>query len=130
MSDESLKNGEKTYLDENGLFKEGNPGGGRPKGSVSFKNQLDKALKSIAENSDGEFASVDEVVNAVMKKAVEEAKKGNFQYFKDIMDRTHGKAPDTIIHKGGLFSSDKLKIEIVDEPSDKQETEPSAEPTE
>ncbi len=55
MSEEPIKNEDKTkaeeYLDPvTGRFKEGNPGGGRPKGSISIKDLVRKHLEENPED--------------------------------------------------------------------------------
>lgn len=53
MTEDTNKNEGKTpeneYLDRRGKFKEGNPGGGRPKGSVSITTALKQELNKIVD---------------------------------------------------------------------------------
>lgn len=37
---------------------------------------------------------------------------------KEVTDRTEGKSPQTLVHEGGFFSTDKLIIEVVDAKED------------
>ena len=47
MTEETNKNAENRYTDpETGKFKEGNPGGGRPKGSISIKDRIRQFLQN------------------------------------------------------------------------------------
>ena len=74
----------------------GNPKG-RPKGSGSVTTCIRRLLNEGFGNKD--------IADELAKAAVKHAMKGNFQYFKEIVDRTDGKMPDTVIGDG--------KIEIV-----------------
>ena len=67
----------------------GNPQGRRK----SFAILFDKAIKKIAEEED--ISKLD-VEIALVRKAVTEAKKGNFNFYKDIIDRVHGKPKERI----------------------------------
>lgn len=64
----------------------GNPGG-RPKG-VS----LTALLREAMEQPDGETTVAQELVNM----AIREAKAGNFQFFKEVLDRVDGKVIDKV----------------------------------
>lgn len=47
--------------------------------------------------------------------------------FQEVADRSEGKAPQTINHEGGFFSSDVMKLVIVDERTEtEQETTPDS----
>jgi hypothetical protein len=65
----------------------GNPMG-RPKGSKNFSTKFKQAVEVIAKS---EEKSVDEAMLEIFKTAYDQAKKGNFNYFKDLMDRVYGK---------------------------------------
>lgn len=74
-------------------FKKGVSGNleGRPKGSVSaktFSKTFDKAINKIAQS--GKIKLDDPEVELVTKGIIE-ALKGNYQFWKDIMDRLYGK---------------------------------------
>ena len=98
MSD--LNNNSKKIVarDENGRLKKGvilNPTG-RPKGSPNWTTILDRALKKIA---DAEGLDPEDIEVDLALKAIAEAKKGKYQYHKDILDRKYGQAEQkTDIH--------------------------------
>ena len=82
-----------------GQFVVGNELGGKTKGSQDFKTLFHKAIKKIAED---EKIDIDSVEIAIVKKAIEKAKKGDFKFYKDITDRAYGKAQDQLdITSGG-----------------------------
>ena len=88
-------NVEKSYTDPvTGKFVVGNPGGGRPLGSPNFKTDFDTAIKEIAELNN---ITESEAKQVLIKKAWSQAKDGDFPYYKDIMDRYYGKAPQPIV---------------------------------
>ena len=66
---------------------------GNYKRRKSFATLFDKAIKKIAEEED--ISKLD-VEIALIRKAVTEAKKGNFNFYKDIIDRVHGKPKERI----------------------------------
>ena len=72
-------------------FKKGQSGNpnGKPKGTKSFSTLFDEVIKKIAKE---EKISPNSAEMALFEKAYSEAKKGNFNYFKDIMDRRFGQA--------------------------------------
>lgn len=84
---EAIKNVEKTYTDpETGKFVEGNPGGGRPKGSgISITTEIKKKL---AEVPPGQKASYLELLIArIMKQAISD---GDQQMIKQIWNYIDG----------------------------------------
>ena len=83
-----------------GQFVVGNTlGGQKPEGSLNFTTLFKKAIKKIAED---ENIDIDSIELAIVKKAIDKAKKGDFRFFKDLMDRTRGKAQDQLdITSGG-----------------------------
>lgn len=70
-------------------FKKGQSGNpnGKPKGAKSFSTLFDIAIRKIAQE---EKISPNDAEMALFERAYLEAKKGNFNYFKDIMDRRFG----------------------------------------
>jgi len=98
-------NGKRTeeHRDQLGRFEEGNPGGGRPKGSVSFKTKWEKFITKIAEKNELLPEDIDEQLLAV---AYKKAKAGDYQFYRDIHDRVHGK-PQQDIELGG-----EVKVQI------------------
>lgn len=86
----TLNNGEITVRDPNsGRFLEGNPGGGRPKGSKNFATLFNVALEKTAISHD--MTSEDILVSLIVV-AIKRAQAGEFRFFRDIMDRLYGKA--------------------------------------
>lgn len=83
---------EKSWTDPiTGKFKEGNPGGGRPKGAKSFETDFNEAVKEIAELNK---ITPSEARKILFKVAFSEARKGNYNFYKDTIDRIYGKALD------------------------------------
>lgn len=82
--------------DEKGRFPKGVSGNpdGKPPGTPNFKTDFDTAVKEIAELNN---ITESEAKQVLIKKAYAEAKGGNFPYYKDIMDRYYGKAPQPLI---------------------------------
>ena len=103
-------NGEKTGKDpETGQFTEGNQfGEGRPKGSKNFDTIFEAAIRKIVEEKK---INIDDPEREMVIKAVIEALKGNYAYFRDLMDRKYGKATENIDIKGEVQS----KIISIDE---------------
>lgn len=113
-----------------GGFKENpqniNPGG-RPKNEQRFSywlqffkdmkfGELEKyrETKPFSEMYTAELAAYNRVMNAIT----------NFEEYKDLADRTEGKAKQLIENTGGFFSTDTLKIEILnDKPLEKEDIE-------
>lgn len=94
---------------EPGKFKPGNPGGGRPKGSLSLKERLDKYInldtKVVMPNGTITDKSVmDSVVLAMLAKA----RKGDVAAANLILDRYYGKQSDKL----QLTGKDDAPIEI------------------
>ena len=76
-------------------FKPGQSGNlkGRPKGSKNFSTLFKEAIKKIAkENKITELQAEQDLII----KAYREAKKGNFSFYRDIMDRVYGKPQEKI----------------------------------
>lgn len=44
--------------------------------------------------------------------------------FKEVADRTEGRAPQTLIHEGGFFATTRLEIEVVDDTYQEVAAEP------
>lgn len=94
MEEEPVNNGKKVERNPDGTIKSGvlNPSG-RPKESRNFSTIYRDALKKIAEAQNLEEAQIE--ADLVIK-AINEAKKGKFQYHKDIFDRVYGQAEEQI----------------------------------
>jgi hypothetical protein len=72
-------------------FKKGQ--GGRPKGARNYKVLLREALIEV-----GKALKLgkepDKVLVEIVKRGIAQALKGNYSFYKDILDRLYGKAPD------------------------------------
>ena len=101
MSEDPNKNGVKSELQDpiTGKFIEGNPGGGRPVGKKNFETEMEEAIV--------EFAKLNNLTPAQVKlriylKGAKSALDGEYNFYRDFMDRKHGKAKDSLdITTGG-----------------------------
>jgi hypothetical protein len=67
----------------------GNPAG-RPKGSMNYKTLFREAYVAIAKDLKlGK--DPDTLLVEILKRGIKEALKGNYSFYKDIMDRLYGK---------------------------------------
>lgn len=100
--EENDKNLGKTYTDPiTGKFVKGNPGGGRPLGSLDFKTKFEIFLNKLAKQNDMSPQEIDEQLFAV---AYKKAKEGDYQFWRDVHDRVYGKPlqkQETDITSGG-----------------------------
>jgi hypothetical protein len=104
------ENVEKTFTDEEtGKFKPGNPGGGRPKGSLSFATKWRKFVAKVAESEGKTPEEIDEELYSV---AMRKAKDGDYQFYRDIHDRVYGKPQQSV--------DVTTKGESMGQPSDEQ----------
>lgn len=86
MSEETIINEEKTYTDpETGKFVKGNPGGGRPKGSISVVSAIKKKLEECPEGKEKTYLHY--LVEKIMKKAIVD---DDVAMIKDIINRVDG----------------------------------------
>ena len=87
---------------------------GKPVGTRSFTSDFDSVIEEIAKANN---ITNSEARKILIKKAYNEAKDGNFQYYKDLVERVYGKMPDKldleanlktiIINKSGENSNDQ-----------------------
>ena len=70
----------------------GNPKG-KPVGTRSFTTDFDEVVSEIAKANK---ITNSEARKILIKKAYSEAKDGNFQYYKDLVERVYGKVQDNI----------------------------------
>jgi len=89
------KNGEKSeyQVEPGGQFKEGNPGGGRPKGSQSFSTLYKKAIANIAKSKG---ITPEDFEVQLVTQAITKGFNGDRSFYADTMDRVHGKAPQVL----------------------------------
>lgn len=93
-----LNNGGKTGKDGKGKFIEGNTfGEGRPLGRKNFGTIFDEAIKRIVEEKK---INISDPEIEMVTKAIVEALKGNYAYYRDTMDRKYGR-PSQPIELGG-----------------------------
>lgn len=98
---------------EDGTFKKGVSGNpdGRPAGQRDYKTIYKEALQSIAESDleildDWDVESAKDVEIELLKTGIKSALAGDINFYKDVMNRIHGKPTD---HKD--ITSDGEKIE-------------------
>ena len=106
-----IKSGEKTDKDPiTGKFlpnNNANPAG-RPVGTRNFQTDFDEVVEEIAKANN---ITNSEARKILIKKAYSEAKDGNFQYYKDLVERVYGKVPDNLNVIGEITS----KVISIDE---------------
>lgn len=91
---EPIQNDEKRWTDPiTGKFYVGNPGGGRPKGSLSVVEEIKKQLQEIAEDDPEKKQKLVLLVRKVLTKAIND---GDTSMIKDIIDRVDGKPTQPI----------------------------------
>jgi len=100
-------NGEKTVdRDAGGKFIEGNPGGGRPKGSYSIVTLIKKKAQELyPSDTDKQKTYGDKVVEEMFKRALADS---DLSAIKDIVDRIDGKA----VQKNEVSTPDGIKVVI------------------
>mgnify|MGYP006055707927 CR=1 FL=1 len=78
-----------TYTDPvTGKFVKGNPGGGRPNGSLDFKTKFYKVIDKLAEQNN---LTPEEVEEQILLVGYKKAKDGDYSFYRDLMDRIHGR---------------------------------------
>ena len=77
-------------------FKKGQSGNplGKPAGLKNFETDFLEAVKKIA---DANKITRAEAMEILLRKAYSEAKNGQFNFYKDIMDRLYGKVAEKLI---------------------------------
>ena len=95
-------------------FKKGQ--GGRPKGVMNYRNRFLKAATLVAEALKlGK--EPDAVELEIVKRGIIQALKGNYSFYKDILDRLYGQAKQTI------ETEEKRVLVLIDEEeNEKQKT--------
>ncbi len=83
--------------------------GGREKGITNFKTDFDEVVEEIAKANNISFSDARKIL---LKKAYSEAKNGQFNFYKDIIDRYYGKAEDNLKLTGDLII--QISKEIAD----------------
>lgn len=72
----------------------GNPNG-RPKGQRNYATIYREALIKLAEINGKE---ADELENEMVQKAIAAARKGDYRFYKDLLDRLYGSATQKVDH--------------------------------
>jgi len=85
----------KSGIDNLTPFKKGESGNpdGRPKGQRNYKTIYREALIKLGELKG---KTPDELEEALLSKAITKGLKGDFAFYKDVMDRIHNKATQPI----------------------------------
>lgn len=83
-------------------------GGTKPKGARSWNTVFEEAIRKIAKEKK---LKIDDPEVEMVVTAVTRALKGNYNYFKDIMDRRYGKPKEPIEIESKL---EKIIVEIVE----------------
>lgn len=107
------------------------PGGWKKEGSISYQYNflirlnVEQFKLWLSENPEKERTVAQDIAyNAVINS------RKDLKYLQEITDRTEGKAPQTISHEGGFFSTNELKIITVDERAEvESETDSDTETT-
>ena len=87
-SEPALNNGEKKERDERGRFLPGWPGGGKTLGSTHYRTDFRRAIQKIAKANK---ITPEETMDILHRAGYNQAKDGNFQYYKEIVDRIYGR---------------------------------------
>lgn len=101
--------------DEKGRLVKGTPPGpGRPVGTRNFQTDFDEVVEEIAKANN---ITNSEARKILIKKAYSEAKDGNFQYYKDLVERVYGKVPDRldaeVSFAEGLTLEEQIKLKAL-----------------
>lgn len=91
-----IRNGDKLERNPDGTIKSGvlNPNG-RPKGSEDFKTKFYKVIDKLAKQND---LTPDEIEEQLLLVGYKKAKDGDYSFYRDLMDRIHGKPQQSIDH--------------------------------
>lgn len=65
---------------------------GRPVGADGFKTIFEKALKQVAALNK---IDPDDLYAQIIAKGIAQARSGDYRFYKDLLDRLHGKSKDT-----------------------------------
>ena len=121
MSEESNKNDNKTteYLDpETKKFKEGNPGGGRPKGAgISITTEIKKKLGEIPEGQKATYLQL--LINRIMKQAIQD---GDQQMITKIWNYVDGMPKQPLEHSGEIDTILRVELTKINENNTTPET--------
>lgn len=94
MEEKSDNNGEITGKDPiNGRFLPGNKLGGKTPGSKDYLTLYWEAITKIANDNQ---TTPEDMEGRLYRKGVAEAITGDYRFYKDVLDRKHGTAPQVI----------------------------------
>lgn len=84
-----IRNGDKLERNPDGTIKSGvlNPNG-RPKGSEDFKTKFYKVIDKLAKQNN---ITAEEVEEQLLLVGYKKAKDGDYSFYRDLMDRIHGR---------------------------------------
>src|SRR3990172_8042200 len=103
MNDEANKNAVKRYNEPGRKgFLEGNPGGGRPKGSLSLTTILKKKLEELGKDKEGQELAKTNAELLIERIVGEAIAKGNDQQIKNILQYLEGMPKQPIEHSGEM----------------------------
>lgn len=121
MGKKQIKSKEKGKEEGYGVNNNLTPGGpGRPPGQKNYSTIYWEALEKLAESND---KSAEEIHLEILQKGILEARKGNYRFYKDVLDREHGTATQKTEIKGQLVPNN-ITVEFHDfteETNDKAE---------
>lgn len=82
-------------------FREGESGNpnGRPKGQKNYSTLYREALIKLAELND---STPDELELDIIKKGLTSARKGDYRFYKDVLDRLHGQPTKKLEFDGNV----------------------------
>jgi hypothetical protein len=102
--------GNKQERNPDGTFPKGVSGNpkGKPKGTESFSTKFYKVIDKLAKQND---LTPDEIEEQLILVGYKKAKDGDYQFYKDLHDRIHGKAPQTINLDADIHTDDGLTKE-------------------
>lgn len=109
-SEKLARNSGEIAREPNGQLKKGvvlNPNG-RPKGSLDFKTKWERMVNKIATQNN---LSPEEIDEQLLLVGYKKAKDGDYSFYRDAMDRIHGKAPQVVDFKGDITVNDGLTPE-------------------
>lgn len=96
----------------NGTFKEGVSGNpaGRPLGARNYSTLYRDALKKLAKKNNTTPETIEEEITA---NAITRARTGDYRFYKDHLDREHGKATQRIIGDVNIVDRQKVDDPII-----------------
>lgn len=90
MEEDTTKSGEVVERNTNGTFKEGHAKiGGRPLGQRDYATIYREALIKLAAKNN---KSPDDLEEEILSKGIASARGGDYRFYKDLLDRSHGTA--------------------------------------